>query len=232
MKNGLDGHDGFIGKIKRSRPLQPSSELKGRVLDAARAAWDEAIPGADDVSWWFALRPVAPFALAAALLIVLAYLWNDRALSRWSGMASVAVAQAERPATILDSWEDGRVALLLAVLDDIYGLPPSTSGVQDEPSAPEGGVFRWALHQNVPNPWSAGTEIRYDVAADTRVRVRIYSTTGQFIRTLVDRRMEPGRHVAVWDGRSESGKRVADGIYFYKMEAGGFAATKKMILMR
>jgi flagellar hook assembly protein FlgD len=124
------------------------------------------------------------------------------------------------------------VEILLAVLDDICGLPPSTSGVGGEPRGPEGRHFSWALHQNTPNPWSGGTEIRYDVASDTRVSIRIYSPTGRFIKSVVDRRMDPGQHSAVWDGKSASGNQVAAGIYFYKMEAGGFTATRKMLFMR
>jgi hypothetical protein len=129
-------------------------------------------------------------------------------------------------------WQDGRVDLITMVLEDLYGLPPATSGLRDEPGTSGDREFRWALYQNSPNPWSVGTEIRYEAAAPGRVSIKIYSPTGQFIRTVVDKNMAPGRHAAVWDGTNTSGRPVADGIYFYKMEAPGFTATRKMLVMR
>ncbi len=130
------------------------------------------------------------------------------------------------------AWQDGRVELLRVVLEDLFGLPPNTSGVPNRPDLPDDKDFRWALHQNSPNPWGASTEIRYDVAAATPVRIKIYSPTGRLIRTLVDRSVQPGCHTAAWDGTNSSGKQVGDGIYFYKMEAGEFTATRKLLLMR
>ena len=50
--------------------------------------------------------------------------------------------------------------------------------------------------------------------------------------TLVNRRQEPGEYTAFWNGTNSAGKPVADGIYFYKMEAGRFKATRKMLLLK
>jgi flagellar hook assembly protein FlgD len=55
---------------------------------------------------------------------------------------------------------------------------------------------------------------------------------GQLVRTIVDQQQFEGYHEAVWDGRNEVGATVASGIYIFRMTAGNFAETKRMILMK
>ena len=86
--------------------------------------------------------------------------------------------------------------------------------------------------QNAPNPSVTGTQIRYEVAQSARVRIKIYDALGRHVTTLVDGVKGPGVHSARWDGRNSKGKPVTSGVYFYKMEAGNFAATRKMLALR
>ncbi|MEW6684709.1 MAG: T9SS type A sorting domain-containing protein [Candidatus Edwardsbacteria bacterium] len=88
------------------------------------------------------------------------------------------------------------------------------------------------LFQNYPNPFGQMTEIRYQIPEDGRVTLRLYNVTGQLVRTLVDERCSGGFYTRRWDGTDESGKRVASGVYFYRLQAGNFTNTKKMILIR
>lgn len=129
-------------------------------------------------------------------------------------------------------WQDGRAALFTMVLEDIYGLPLAQAGVDDRPDLPEPDTFAWELSQRSPNPFRGTTEIAYGIAAAAEVRISVYSPTGQLISTLVDRRQAPGLYSVAWDGTNASGLPVADGVYFYKMETGGFTATRKMLLLR
>jgi flagellar hook assembly protein FlgD len=55
---------------------------------------------------------------------------------------------------------------------------------------------------------------------------------GQLVRTLENKRLDPGRYSTHWDGTNASGQRVSSGVYFYKMEAGQFGATKKMLVVK
>lgn len=134
--------------------------------------------------------------------------------------------------TFADVWEDGRVDLMRTVLEDIFGLPADYSGVGDRPDLPDGTALKWALHQNMPNPARGHTEIRYEVGCTADVRISVYTATGRLVKTLASGRAEPGTYSVVWDGRNSGGLSVAGGIYFYKMEAGAFGATRKMLLMR
>ncbi len=107
-----------------------------------------------------------------------------------------------------------------------YEMPPGCCYTDAEiPKA-------YALAQNYPNPFNPVTTIRYDMKAKGLVTVRIYDVSGRLVRTLVNETKEAGAYSAVWDGRNNGGMNVASGIYFYKMDAGGFSATKKLVMLR
>ena len=90
----------------------------------------------------------------------------------------------------------------------------------------------FGLAQNVPNPFNPVTEIRFAIAAGCHVRLEIYDVLGKRVRTLIDGREKAGYRSALWDGRNDEGVDVSSGVYFYRLEAGGFTDTKKMILLR
>lgn len=91
---------------------------------------------------------------------------------------------------------------------------------------------RCVLHQNTPNPFNSGTSVSYSVMAKEKVRLKVYDLTGRVVKTLVDDMQNPGYYKIRWDGRDDKDKTLASGIYFYRMEIGGFKSTKKMILLR
>jgi hypothetical protein len=90
-----------------------------------------------------------------------------------------------------------------------------------------------ALLQNYPNPFNPETTITFDVSEESVVTLRIYDLTGQVVRTLVSgERFGAGQHQSLWDGRSESGLRVASGVYFYQLSTDSFTSMKKMTLLQ
>jgi hypothetical protein len=125
---------------------------------------------------------------------------------------------------------EGRVDLIRTILERVFGLPPSGDrpGVVDDPDRHN----RWALAQNVPNPCISGADIRYETARQGLVRITVYNALGQRVRVLVDEVRQPGVHSARWDGCNNTGERVTSGVYFYKMEAGEFTDTRKMLVLR
>jgi hypothetical protein len=101
------------------------------------------------------------------------------------------------------------------------------SGIDDGPR----GLNR--LDVNYPNPFNPTTTIRFEVAATGRATLRIYDVQGRLITTLVDDVRERGIEYRVtWDGRDDDGRAVASGVYFARLEAAGFAQTRKMVLLR
>ena len=89
-----------------------------------------------------------------------------------------------------------------------------------------------ALYQNVPNPFNPVTTIHFDLARDMQVQLRIYNVSGRLVRTLANGPMERKRHQLVWDGLDDAGVPVSSGIYFYRLEAGNFRDTRKMVVLR
>ena len=88
------------------------------------------------------------------------------------------------------------------------------------------------LFQNFPNPFNPITTIRYSVAKASGVILKIYNASGKEIKTLVNENKTTGTFEIQWDGKDNAGFSVSSGVYFYKIKAGDFSQTKKMILMK
>lgn len=78
-----------------------------------------------------------------------------------------------------------------------------------------------------PNPFNASTTIQYSLSEASHVTIEIYDLLGRHIETLVDAEMPAGYHQATWDATDQ-----ASGMYFYKIQAGEFTETKKMMLLK
>jgi hypothetical protein len=126
----------------------------------------------------------------------------------------------------------GRVDLMKAILNNLFGLPPISGGggTSDVPKQP--AIFHWALSQNSPNPLAAGTQISYEVARTSNVSIKVYNAMGQMVKVLQDGRLEPNKYVATWDGTNQAGERVSSGVYFYKMQTDQYSAVKKMAVVK
>ena len=90
----------------------------------------------------------------------------------------------------------------------------------------------FALAQNFPNPFNPETTIKYSLADDAQVQLRIYNLVGQVVRTLVQERQAAGRYAIRWDGRDDRGLTVSSGIYFYQIAAGKFKDVRKLMLLK
>jgi hypothetical protein len=90
----------------------------------------------------------------------------------------------------------------------------------------------FSLSQNYPNPFNPTTKIQFSVPSREWVRLDIFNILGQKVNTIVDAPLDAGNYVEEWDGSDESGASVASGIYFYKLTAGSFVDTKKMMLLK
>ena len=88
------------------------------------------------------------------------------------------------------------------------------------------------LEQNFPNPFNPTTSIKFGLPTKSHVSVKVYNLLGQEITTLVNEDLSAGTHTTEWDGRDKNQTEVASGIYFYKLIAGDFIDTKKMMLIK
>jgi len=90
----------------------------------------------------------------------------------------------------------------------------------------------YALHQNYPNPFNPITTLRYDLPENSIVRITIYNIQGREIKVLVNQYQEAGYKSVRWNATNDYGKPVSAGMYFYKIRAGEFVQTKKMVLLK
>jgi hypothetical protein len=94
----------------------------------------------------------------------------------------------------------------------------------------------FSLSQNYPNPFNPSTTIEFTVPEikkeGVRVILKIYNLRGQRIKTLVDKIEGPGYYKVHWNGRDDRGERVGSGVYFYRIEAGDFMSTKKLVVLK
>ena len=91
---------------------------------------------------------------------------------------------------------------------------------------------QYRLNQNMPNPFNPSTAIGYQLPEAGQVRLAIYNLLGQEVRVLVNERRDAGSFKANWDGTDALGRRVASGIYLYRIQAGSFSATRRMLLLK
>jgi len=105
----------------------------------------------------------------------------------------------------------------------------STTGTSSEPvEVPKG----FALSQNYPNPFNPETSIRYSIPNASHVKLTVYNSLGQVVQTLVNKSLSAGEYSVRWNGRDQLGNKVASGMYFYRIQAGDYTKTRKMILMK
>lgn len=87
--------------------------------------------------------------------------------------------------------------------------------------------FTYKLEQNYPNPFNPSTRIEFTIPTKEKVELSVYNSIGQKVATLIDKELHAGYHYVDFDAKDLSG-----GVYFYKIKAGNFVSTKKMVLIK
>ena len=103
-------------------------------------------------------------------------------------------------------------------------------GANEAPGLPRA----FTLDQNMPNPFNPSTTITYTVPVGSaqRVTLEVFDLRGKNVRTLVDKVVRPGLHSVFWHGDDNSGRSVGSGVYFYRLRAGDFSQTRKMVMLK
>jgi hypothetical protein len=142
---------------------------------------------------------------------------------------------------------DVTVSYTVAVADTYYVLIYNTVGAEAGPNArykltiaKPTGVIRqneglprvFALEQNYPNPFNPSTVIRFAIPQTISTRIVVYDLLGSEVRSLINNEYNAGNYEVVWDGKNNLGQFVSTGVYIYRIQAGTFIATKKMMLLK
>ncbi|MBI5868641.1 MAG: T9SS type A sorting domain-containing protein [candidate division Zixibacteria bacterium] len=137
------------------------------------------------------------------------------------------------PAEVTRIVEKG--ALAIASDDESDQNPTSvikSKGTAGHSPATEGAVTKVSLCSNFPNPFNAGTSIRYAVTEQTTINVSVYNLLGQKVATIAEGSRSPGEYFAIWNAADGRGNPVSSGIYFYRVQSGSRTEVGKMMLIR
>jgi len=85
----------------------------------------------------------------------------------------------------------------------------------------------FSLERNYPNPFNPSTTIEYSLSEKSKIKLTIYNLRGQEVARLLNQVQNAGTHKIVWDA-----SKVASGVYLYKLQAGDFVQTRKMVLLK
>ena len=182
---------------------------------------------------------------------LLSHLLSDRAVQvrladEWSGYAAAHIDQeglhiafaAERPIS-------GPGPVLHIVLDGIkatsrvegsfnggeftVALDDAAAAAASSPPTPRA---RLALHSNYPNPFNSSTTIRFELPEAGAVRLYLFNSLGQSVRTLLETSLAAGAHHVSWDGATDQGHIAANGLYHYILTTSGGTRSKQLILLK
>lgn len=106
---------------------------------------------------------------------------------------------------------------------------PGITGVETGDVPVQGTV----LHDPYPNPFNPQTTIAFELPSQTAVRLAVYDVSGRLVDVIIDGEIvSQGRNEVVWRGRDMAGRVVSAGVYFYRLEAGSYSKTKRMVLIK
>ena len=106
--------------------------------------------------------------------------------------------------------------------------PDNSEKLSSVTASGENGI----IAQSYPNPFNPETNIAYTLNAPANVRIQIYNVTGQLIRTFDVGYQPAGNYSVHWDGRNENEETIASGVYLYRIEAGSYTVTNRMVLLK
>ncbi|MEO0084294.1 MAG: T9SS type A sorting domain-containing protein, partial [candidate division WOR-3 bacterium] len=112
----------------------------------------------------------------------------------------------------------------------VWSFTVQTTGIEELTNIKAPSIFY--LYHNRPNPFSNITEITYSIPITTKVKVTIFSATGEEIAVLINCLQKPGLYSVIWNGHDNAQNICPNGIYFYRLETKEFQNTKKMLLLR
>jgi hypothetical protein len=214
----LEGPPPSLHDVGATKVLAPSDTVDSGAAVAAQAVVRNF--GASEETFLVRLaigtayQDTATVTLAAGMVDTLTFNdWTGASLGTFSVVCSTELGGDENPR---NDAADG-----IVVVRSLYGIAENASLPR---------VF--GLDRAAPNPFGGTTAIRYALPRVTQARLSVYSATGALVRDLQKGVLKTGYYSAAWNGRDGSGRLVPSGIYLYRLEAGNYSATGKVLLSR
>jgi N-acetylneuraminic acid mutarotase len=211
-------------------------------FDLALETWTELTPVVSPPGRWFTAHVYEPAGHRAVIFggntssAVTNEVWTfDLATNTWQQLTPLGTPPSAREgsAAIYDAAEDrmvvfgGRNGDYNNEVWAIVNLSGAATGAGESPPAVEA-----VLNQNHPNPFNPTTTIEYDIPSPGQVSLVIYDVRGVRVGTLANGTRAAGPHSVVWNGRDDNGAAVASGVYIYRLEYGGRAQSRKLVVLK
>jgi hypothetical protein len=222
-------------------------------FDLRQNQWADLTPGISPAGRWFAASIYE--AREHRVIIFGGHLGGNQTNEIWAFNLNMGAWEQLSPTGNVPAAREGAAAIYIYAEDrlvafggrgnagdfnDVWSLNnlsrTASVGKEENMTAP----LSFRLVGNYPNPFNRSTErsrrspetvIVYELPQAAQVTLMIYNVIGQPVKSLLNRRIEAGRHRVTWDGRDEAGKKVASGIYLYILRAGAVSVSQKMVLL-
>jgi hypothetical protein len=151
-----------------------------------------------------------------------ASVWGEDLEERYNVLPFIVTAgdfNGDGSQDVATIWSDG---LRIHLNDNEVSIPP----VQNTSPA------QFILNQNYPNPFNVETVIEFVLPREQNVKIEVFDISGQKVKTLIDKMMDAGLYHINWNGQNDDGNQVGSGVYIYRMNAGGYESSNKMVLLR
>jgi photosystem II stability/assembly factor-like uncharacterized protein/Mg-chelatase subunit ChlD len=157
-------------------------------------------------------------------------------MARLASAGGKACVSGSGPVAVLEFMRKGPEAttVYLADVDLRDGANARLlAGTAAELVVPEADIpTDFSLEQNFPNPFNSTTQIQFSLPLQSEVKLQVFNLLGQPVRMLLDRRIEPGIHRVVWDGKNDQDVTVVSGIYILRMETSTFRQTRQLLFVK
>jgi len=153
-------------------------------------------------------------------------------LDRFEGILFRAVAGVVDPSWTDPLCDDESVFYKVSAVDFSGNESPISgamyiTGTDDLPRA-----RHVTLHDAVPNPFNPSTTLVFELGSSAHVRLEVFDLAGRLVASLVNEARSAGPHRVMWDGTDGKGHSMASGVYLYRLQAGNFVETKRMVLLK
>ncbi len=174
--------------------------------------------------------------LLIGVLIVTVPLWSSTYVLRKSVFSSGGVSLSASPNYTLKALAGQSISGRSGSVDYIeesgfytYGTV-IIIGIEENNSQMLPQAFR--MFSPYPNPAVGRVTIKYSLPDETRINISVYDISGRLVKTLFNGVGKPGYYSITWDGRSNLGLRVAQGVYFIHISTPGYEATRRVVIVR
>jgi len=167
------------------------------------------------------------------LLIFFTFTFAQPYFCRWQVIASGGgnMTGAYRCGSTISQTAVGKITISNLIAHIGFWIPEPQVGIREEEREIRFEPIRETkLYPPAPNPFSHKTTIRYTLAKEGKTIIEILDISGRRIRELLSTREKPGRYLITWDGRNNSGRKVASGIYLLRFITDDYWVNRKLIL--